>query len=191
MPHHATTPPGAAGPRSATTPSGASGPHPVSGALFRHAMASVATPVSVVTTAEEGTPYGTTVSAFASLSMDPPQVLVALDENSGLLDVLRRTRRFALNVLSAGQESLATTFARKDPDRFAGIRWHQEAGLPRLAGAGVWLACAVDHFLPGGDHVIAAGRVTGTHVSEEAAPLTYHRHRFGTHVTAGTSHGSS
>lgn len=157
---------------------------PVSDALFRQAMASVATPVSVVTTTEGDTPYGTTVSAFASLSRNPPMALAALDENSGLLAVLRRTNRFALNVLDAGQDDLASTFARKGSDKFAGIRWREEAGLPRLAGVGVWLACTVDHFLPGGDHIIAAGCVTDIRVGEEAAPLTYHRHRFGTHVPA-------
>ncbi len=158
-------------------------PSLVSDALFRQAMASVATPVSVVTTTEGDTPYGTTVNAFASLSMNPPMALIALDENSSLLAVLRRTHRFALNVLSAGQDNLAGSFARKGhPNKFAGINWRQEAGLPRLAGVSIWLACTVDHFLPGGDHTIAAGLVTTADVSEETAPLTYHRHQFGTHV---------
>ena len=48
-------------------------------AHFREVMAGVATPVSVVTAISDGRPHGTTVSAFASLSMDPPMVLVALD----------------------------------------------------------------------------------------------------------------
>ncbi|MGI5472992.1 flavin reductase family protein [Streptomyces sp. CA-132043] len=156
----------------------------VSDTLFRQAMAEVATPVSVVTTAEGGTPYGTTVSAFASLSRNPPMAMVALDENSSLLAVLRRTHRFALNVLGAGQENLAGAFARKGSDRFAGVRWHEESGLPRLADVSIWLACAVDQFLPGGDHIIAAGLVTEARVSEDAGPLTYHRRRFGTHVPA-------
>ncbi|MCQ4046656.1 flavin reductase family protein [Streptantibioticus rubrisoli] len=161
----------------------------VSDALFRQAMASVATPVSVVTTTEGDTPYGSTVSAFASLSINPPMALIALDENSSLLAALRRTHRFALNVLSAGQNSLAGVFARKGPNKFAGINWHQEAGLPRLAGVSIWLACTVDHFLPGGDHTIAAGLVTDAHVSEESAPLTYHRHQFGTHVPTDAPYG--
>ncbi|MCA1218271.1 flavin reductase family protein [Streptomyces sp. 8L] len=159
-------------------------PRPVSPDLFRRAMASVATPVSVVTTTENGVPRGTTVSAFASLSMKPPMVLVALDENSRLLSAMRRTRRFAVNILGAGQGSLAEAFARKGADKFAGVDWYEEAGLPYLAGAAGRLACAVEEFLPGGDHVIAAATVTAADVGEDAAPLTYHRHRFGTHTAA-------
>lgn len=154
-------------------------------------MASVATPVSVVTTAEGEEVHGTTVSAFASLSADPPMVLVALEENSSLLAMLRRTHRFALNVLGAGQGDLAGAFARKGADRFAGVDWHQEGGLPRLAGVGVWLACTADHFHPGGDHVIVAGRVTDAHVGEDTAPLTYLRHRFGTHIPADVPRGAA
>ncbi|MFD7923792.1 flavin reductase family protein [Streptomyces sp. NPDC059740] len=162
-------------------------PHHVSPDLFRQAMASVATPVSVVTTLERGRPHGTTVSAFASLSMDPPMVLIALDEHSHLLAVTRRTGRLALNVLSAGQDALATAFARKGTDKFAGVDWREEAGLPRLSGAGIWLACGVEAFLPGGDHFVVAATVTDGHVDEAAAPLTYHRRRFGTHTPGDAS----
>jgi flavin reductase (DIM6/NTAB) family NADH-FMN oxidoreductase RutF len=69
--------------------------------LFRDVMSSVCSPVSVVTTHLDGEPFGTTVSAFASLSMSPPMVLVCLDESSDLLAAVRRTDRFGLNVLSS------------------------------------------------------------------------------------------
>lgn len=180
-----TTATGAAAPTATTTvPAPAVPRAALSDAAFRQAMTAVATPVSVVTTAERGTPYGTTVNAFASLSADPPMVLIALDRTSRLLAVLRRTRRFALNVLAAEQADLATAFTRRGSDRFAGVRWREHDGLPRLDSAGVWLACTVDDFLPGGDHLIAAAAVTDVDVREEAAPLTYHRHRFGTHAAA-------
>src|SRR5438105_11403406 len=80
---------------------------------FREVMASVCTPVSVVTAMADHLPHGTTVSAFASLSLDPPMVLVALDRGSDLLALVRRTGRFGLNVLSGAQSHLALRFARK------------------------------------------------------------------------------
>lgn len=80
---------------------------------FRAAMAAVCTPVSVVTTMEDGLPYGTTVSAFTSLSLEPPMLLVSLDRNSDLLAMIRRTGRFGLNVLASSQPELAMNFARK------------------------------------------------------------------------------
>lgn len=72
---------------------------------FRKVMASVVTPVSVVTAMSggegDGLPHRTTVSAFASLSMNPPMVLVSLDRASDLLALVRQTGRFGVNVLGA------------------------------------------------------------------------------------------
>src|SRR5437870_5774242 len=104
-------------------------------------MASVPAPVTIVTTVVDGRPHGSTVSSFASLSLDPPMVLVALDLGSGLLRLLRRTRRFAVNVLSSEQRELALAFARKGGDRFGEVAWSMSGGLPRLAGVAAWLAC--------------------------------------------------
>ena len=149
---------------------------------FREVMASVCTPVAVVTAMTGDLPHGTTVSAFASLSLDPPMVLVALDRGSELLARLRRTGRFGLNVLSGAQSHLARTFAGKGgAARFAGVDWHADAGVPRIPGAGGFLACTVDELVEGGDHVVVLGSVL---VAETVAvaPLTYHGRIFGTHT---------
>lgn len=147
-------------------------------------MAGVPTPVSVVTTLEDGVPYGTTVSAFASLSLDPPMVLVSLDHRSGLLAVLRRSGRFGLNVLGEGQADLALAFARKGgTEKFTGVPWDAEGGVPRLPGAVGFLSCEVTDLVTGGDHVIVLGGVVrGDAV--DAAPLTYHGRSYGTHLPA-------
>lgn len=72
-------------------------------AAFRETKAVVCTPVAVITTRRHDLPYGTTVSAFAALSMDPPMVLVALDRNSQLLEIVRATGTFGVNVLGSDQ----------------------------------------------------------------------------------------
>jgi flavin reductase (DIM6/NTAB) family NADH-FMN oxidoreductase RutF len=92
-----------------------------SNTLFRDLMASVCTPVSVVTTIDGDRPHGTTVSAFASLSADPPMVLVSLDRASALLALVREHRMLGLNILASEQASLAMAFARKGDDKFAGV----------------------------------------------------------------------
>jgi flavin reductase (DIM6/NTAB) family NADH-FMN oxidoreductase RutF len=149
---------------------------------FREVMASVCTPVSVVTAMSGGLPHGTTVSAFASLSMSPPMVLVSLDLGSDLLAVLRQTGRFGLNVLGSGQSALATTFARKGgAGKFAGVPWDAEAGVPRIPGAGGFLVCSVNRLVPAGDHVIALGDVLAARAAH-GRPLTYHARAYGTHV---------
>src|SRR6185437_14951559 len=86
---------------------------------FVGAMARVCTPVTVVTTFDRS-PHGTTVNAFASLSLDPPMVLVSLDQRSELLARLTRSGPFGINVLSSVQSDLSMRFARKGPDTFDG-----------------------------------------------------------------------
>lgn len=143
-------------------------------------MSAVCTPVAVVTAMEHGRPHGTTVSAFASLSLNPPMVLVALDHSSRLLSIVTRTRRFGINVLTAEQSGLALASARKGEDKTAGAPWTQEFGLPRLQSVSGWLACEADQSVSGGDHSVAIGRVTAAE-DTALAPLTYHRKTFGTH----------
>ncbi|HEY4055490.1 MAG TPA: flavin reductase family protein, partial [Kofleriaceae bacterium] len=71
-------------------------------------------PVTVITTLERDRPHGTTVSAFCSLSADPPLVLVALDRESNLLRKLRAIGQFGISVLATGQDEIARRCAQKD-----------------------------------------------------------------------------
>ncbi len=148
---------------------------------FREVMAGVATPVAVITAMADRVPHGTTVSAFASLSMTPPMVAVCLDRGSDLLAMIRTTGYFGVNVLGADHSALALTFARKGgAAKFDHVEWTADHGLPRLPGA-AWLACRVNRFVDGGDHVIVLGDVQAAE-AQEADPLTYHRRIFGTHT---------
>jgi flavin reductase (DIM6/NTAB) family NADH-FMN oxidoreductase RutF len=154
-------------------------------ARFREVMAQVPTPVSVVTSMGDGLPHGTTVSAFASLSMTPPMVLVALDRGSDLLAMVRETRRFGVNVLGVDQSPLALAFSRKGgTGKFDGVRWEVDAGVPRLTGSPGWLACRVTQLVGGGDHVIVLGEVQRA-ATAAGSPLTYHARTFGTHAAVG------
>ncbi|MBP3035388.1 flavin reductase family protein [Arthrobacter sp. zg-ZUI100] len=144
---------------------------------FRAAMGAVATPVSIVTTTL-GVPHGTTVSAFASLSLDPPMVLVSLQHDSDLLELITRSGRFGLNVLAFDQAGIASTFARRGLDRFAGVNWVMDQGLPRIAGIASWAACQVVDLVRAGDHTIVTGLV-GAADSFDVAGLVYQHRRFG------------
>jgi len=151
-------------------------------ARFREVMAGVASPVTVVTSIADGVPHGTTVSAFASLSMRPPMVLISLDRASRLLAVVRQARRFGVNVLGARQSAVALAFARKGgPDKFNSIPWELRHELPRLSGSPGWLACEVAGLVDGGDHVVALGTVVSAETTE-GQPLIYHGRTFGTHA---------
>ena len=151
-------------------------------ATFKEVMGSVATPVSIVTATFGGLPYGTTVSAFASLSMNPPMVLVSLDRGSQTLELISQSGRFGLNILAAHQAATALAFAKKGGvEKFHGTRWHLDHDLPRIAGAPGWIACTVADLVDGGDHVIALGHVDAAELAD-GRPLVYHERTFGTHL---------
>jgi flavin reductase (DIM6/NTAB) family NADH-FMN oxidoreductase RutF len=147
---------------------------------FRDLMTAVCAPVTVVTTTHEVAAYGATVSSFASLSLEPPLVTIALDRRSALLAHILAVGRFGVNLLGHNQEDLATLFARHGADRFAETGWHLDHGLPRLDGAAGWVVCGVHSVVPGGDHELILGHVEAAGRAE-LPPLIYAHRTFGTH----------
>ncbi len=144
-------------------------------------MAQVPSAVSVVTCALDGQPYGATVSAFESLSIDPPMMLVALNRHSRLLHIIFRACRFRINVLSAGQQEIADRFASKlSPDRFIGRGWKYDDGLPLLFDAQAWITCALGEVLKGGDHAILLGYVKDA-AAQPKPPLVHYARTYGTY----------
>jgi flavin reductase (DIM6/NTAB) family NADH-FMN oxidoreductase RutF len=149
---------------------------------FRDVMASVCAPVVVITAMSGELAHGTTVSAFASLSLRPPMVLIALDRSSELLTVIQQTGQFGVNILGLDQSHLALRFARKGgTNKFSGVPWQSHGNVPRLAGATSFLACDVAEIVTGGDHLIVLGNVHAAHAVVSRPPLTYHQRSFGTH----------
>lgn len=149
-------------------------------------MAGLCSPVTVITTADADGPHGATVSSFASLSMTPPLVSIALDRGSALLARVLTTGRFGVNVLGAGSDDLAMVFARRGADRFADLDWSADHGLPRLADAAAWADCALDQVVEAGDHLLLIGRVEHADAGHHArAGLVYGYRTFGTHSRFG------
>lgn len=150
---------------------------------FRDAMGNVAAAVSVVTTLSGPSgdrPHGATVSAFASLSMDPPMLLVSLQETSRLLALLTPGSHLGVNVLAAHQRDLALRFASRREDRFGDLDWVPRDGSPALAGAHAWVGTRVARLVPAGDHTLVLADVLAASCGEPT-PLTYWRRTFGTH----------
>lgn len=144
---------------------------------FREAFSAMPAPVSVVTAIKDGKPHGTTVSAFSSLSADPPLVMLALERSSDLLKMIRETGCFGVNVLSVDQEHIALACARKGPDKFAGVPWYSDRDLPRIEDSASWLACQLEAEFPGGDHVIVVGLITACEAGT-STPLVHLRREF-------------
>ncbi len=151
---------------------------------FRMAMARFATGVTVVTTTYEGEPYGLTVSAFCSVSLNPLLVLVSLQQSSRTYAMIGKSGLFAVNVLTAGQRPLAERFARNDrPSKtFAGIPQHVGAtGAPLFDEALARIECRVAATYPGGDHALLLAQVVAIECGDDAlasGPLLYYRAAF-------------
>jgi flavin reductase (DIM6/NTAB) family NADH-FMN oxidoreductase RutF len=128
---------------------------------LRSAMAMVPTPVTVVTAPGDPEPAGATANAVASLSLDPPLMLVCLDHRSRTLGALRSAGRFAVNVLPSSGEARARAFASTAPhaEKWQGVPATERSGVPVLDDALVWVVCELRDLLDGGDHTIVTGTV--------------------------------
>jgi 3-hydroxy-9,10-secoandrosta-1,3,5(10)-triene-9,17-dione monooxygenase reductase component len=142
---------------------------------FRRVMAKVPTPVTVVTAPGDAVAAGATANAVASLSLDPPLMLVCLDRRSRTLAAVRSSGRFAVNVLAAEAESHARAFATAIPheEKWEGVPAAVRNGVPILDEALVWVVCELRDLLDGGDHVIVTGLVEELG-SREGHPLLFH-----------------
>jgi flavin reductase (DIM6/NTAB) family NADH-FMN oxidoreductase RutF len=143
---------------------------------FRRALGHFASGVTVVTSrCEDGLQRGITVSAFSSLSLDPPLILICIDKKASLHDHLKEGRHFAVNILAEDQELVSRRFASKDADRFEGLGYREgDMGAALINGVLAAIECHITHVYPGGDHTIVVGKVIATHVSE-GRPLAYFR----------------
>ena len=135
--------------------------------------------VTVITVEHDGCRYGTTASAFTSLSLDPPMVLVCLNQSSETGAAVLRAGHFAVNVLGDGQEETALHFGRKAPDKFAGVGVAADTRTdPLLEDALATFECAVTEHVVGGTHRVFLATVTRAAARREGAPLAYFRGRF-------------
>ena len=134
---------------------------PIDPREFRNALGTYATGVTIITAmTADGKPYGLTCNSFASVSLNPPLVLWSLGKFSQGLPIFQNASHFAVNVLGASQQALATQFAKPSTDKFAGVAWTPGLGsAPLLAGSVAHFQCRAASRYYGGDHVIFLGRV--------------------------------
>ena len=146
--------------------------------LFRRTLGSFPSGVTVITShdTQADSPIGVTVSAFSSVSLDPPLVLFCLDNRSTSLDAIKSNGHFAVNILGQDQTELSNLFASKAPDKWSGVSYRAGAGQsPVLDGTSAFLECAVHSAVDGGDHTIFIGRVQAAGANDDISPLLYCR----------------
>jgi flavin reductase (DIM6/NTAB) family NADH-FMN oxidoreductase RutF len=146
--------------------------------VFRDVIGRFTSGVTVITTAVDGARFGTTASAFSSLSMEPPMVLVCLNKTSETQAAVLRAGAFAVNILAEGQQDLAYRFAGKG-DKFGELQHDVgHRGVPVLHGTLAHLECEVGETVTGGTHTVFLAHVVVA-AGHDGTPLTYYRGRFG------------
>lgn len=157
----------------------------VSADLFRSVIGRFASSVTVVTAVDDsGTFHGMTATAFASVSLVPPLVLVCVDAQSTMHGILGRGTHFGISFLSAGQEELSRRFGSgeaqrggiAESERFEGVGYTRGAngGAPLLTDALGHIECRIHARHAAGDHMIVVGEVVSA-VAHDARPLLYYR----------------
>jgi flavin reductase (DIM6/NTAB) family NADH-FMN oxidoreductase RutF len=152
--------------------------------VFRRVMGHFVTGVTVVAALDSERPFGITVNALSSVSLDPPLIMVALDRRRFLTPIVRAAGRYAVSILSEDQQALSDCFAgapvEPGRDAFCGASWHPgETGLPLIDGAIATLECTVVQTFSAGDHDLFIGRVDAlANEPQHAMPLLYYRRHY-------------
>ncbi|WJE00798.1 flavin reductase family protein [Streptomyces antimycoticus] len=151
----------------------------VDAAAFRSALSRFPSGVTIVTTRSAGgTLHGFTASSFAALSLDPPLVLVCLDQGADCFAAFIAAEQFVVNIVTPAHAKLAKKFATKGADKFAhGTFESDEGGYPVLPDAAAVIRCELEHAVPGGDHVILIGRVHDAQIGS-GEPVTWYEGDF-------------
>ena len=160
---------------------------PIEARNFCDALGRFASGVTVITGIDAtGNPAGVTISAFSSLSLDPPLVQVSLGRNTACIAAFVEGDHFTVNVLTRDQKTLSELFARRTDDKFDGVDFRiGENGCPILPDSLTVLQCSRHAVYDGGDHVILVGRVETIETALSGVPLLHYRgayHRLGDRI---------
>ena len=151
---------------------------------FINAMSRAVSGVSIVTTDGAYGRFGLTVSSMTSVSAEPPQLLVCVNQASIPHDAIRGNGRFAINVLGGEQHDIANQFAGRGDDAymFDARRWDTHESLPRLRDAAAWFDCRLSSVMSAGSHSVFIGEVIEAH-SADQTPLLYTNRQYGRPIT--------
>jgi flavin reductase (DIM6/NTAB) family NADH-FMN oxidoreductase RutF len=138
---------------------------------FRNAMGKFATGVTVVATDVAGEVHGMTANAFMSVSLNPKLVVISIAEKAQMLEKIKQSKNFSVNILAADQQELSMIFAGQSKSQQE-VAFDRLDGIPVLPGAVGQITCEVSAEYVEGDHTLFVGRVTHINL-EDSDPLIY------------------
>ncbi|MFF9499988.1 flavin reductase family protein [Streptomyces sp. NPDC014656] len=148
-------------------------------ARFRDVLGRFASGITVVAGLDDGGPVGFACQSFASLSLDPPLVMLAVGRSSTSWPRIERAGRFCVNILAEDQRTTCAALGRSGPDKFAGVPWRvSDHGTVRVDGALAHVECALHEVYEAGDHHLVTAHVVALDAGEDGRPLLYYRSRY-------------
>jgi len=160
---------------------------PISRSDFLHGMRRFASSVCVVASIDAGKPHGATVTSLVSVSVDPPTLLICLNQNGRCAGAVRETGRFCVNLLDQHAVHVADLFSGKTPDSkaicFDRVEWRQgDTGCPVLVNSLCAFECEVSQMLTVNTHLVFFGTVVASS-ARAGEPLIYGDRSFRTLAT--------
>ncbi|MEU2657733.1 flavin reductase family protein [Streptomyces sp. NPDC007325] len=148
-------------------------------AVFRDVLGRFASGITVVAALDGGEPAGFACQSFASLSLDPPLVMLAVGRSSTSWPRIERAGRFCVTILAEDQRTTCAALGRSGPDKFAGVPWSvSEHGTVRIDGALAHVECELHEVYEAGDHHLVTAHVVALDAGEDRRPLLYYRSRY-------------
>ncbi|WP_411130335.1 flavin reductase family protein [Streptomyces sp. x-19] len=149
---------------------------------FRDVLGRFASGITMVATLDaDGAPAGLACQSFASLSLDPPLILLCIGKHSTSWPRIAAAGRFAVSVLAEEHRAACASLAASGTDKFAGLSWRPGPhGTVHLDGALATVDCALDAVHEAGDHLLVTGRVLDLAARDDGAPLLYFRGGYAT-----------
>ena len=143
---------------------------------FRSVLSRFATGITIVTARDgAGVDHGMTISAFCSVSLSPPLILICVDHTASMHELLLTHPSFGINILATSQEAYSRRFSTKDSDRFDGISYTRgECGVALLGDALGHLECHMVQHHTAGDHTVFIAEVDRAEALD-GRPLLYYR----------------
>ena len=131
----------------------------------------------VITVAHDGEEHGMTANWLTQAAFDPPMAVVAIENTSKTIGMIRDSHYFAINLLHSSQRDLAARLGRSSeqaPQKLKGIKTKPApvSATPVLVDALGWVECRVVATLPAGDHTLVLGEIVGAGVEHDGEPLT-------------------
>lgn len=160
----------------------------VDAATFADVMAIHPAGVAVATCTRRGEadtdpdPLGLAITSLSAYTADPPSVLLSVAVSSRSHDALVAGETLGVHLLARDQAGVARVFASKHDDKFGGIEWAWDDGIPRLGGVLAFLRCRLDRCFAHRDHTIVVATVEGAWIDRDAHPLVYHDRRLEWHL---------